>query len=89
MSINEAERRQDEFDAVLNVLSRYSPRDKKRIKAKNELIDNAKIFYKSREKNIEGFENRMFLYIKKISKLMVKDQIRLQHLTQALMNTMI
>ena len=65
MSINEAERRQDEFDAVLNVLSRYSPRDKKRIKAKNELIDNAKIFYKSREKNIEGFENRMFLYIKK------------------------
>ena len=55
MSINEAGRRQDEFDAVLNVLIRYSPRDKKRIKAKNELIDNAKNVYKSREKNIEGF----------------------------------
>ena len=65
MSINEAGRRQDEFDAVLNVLIRYSPRDKKRIKAKNELIDNAKNVYKSREKNIEGFENGMFLYIKK------------------------
>ena len=65
MSINEAERRQDKFDAVLNVLSRHSPRDGKYIKAKIELLDNAKNFYKGREKISEqGFKNGIFLLIK-------------------------
>ena len=65
MSINEAERRQGKFDAVLNVLSRYSPRDGKYIKAKIELLDNAKNFYKGREKiSEERFKNGIFLLIK-------------------------
>ena len=59
-SINKAERKQDEFNGVLNALSRYSRRDKKYIKAKNELLDNAKKFYKGREKIIEGFKNGTF-----------------------------
>ena len=40
--INETERKQDEFNAVLNALSRYSPTDQKYIEAKNELLDNVK-----------------------------------------------
>ena len=64
LSINEAERRQNEFDAELNVLSRYSPKNEKYIKAKNELLGNARKFYKGREKIIEGFKNGIFLLIK-------------------------
>ena len=52
MSINKAERKQDEFDAVLNALSEYSPRDQKCIEAKNKLLDNANNFYKGTEKII-------------------------------------
>ena len=40
--INETERKQDEFNAVLNALSRYSPTDQKYIEAKNELLYNVK-----------------------------------------------
>ena len=41
MSINKAEQKQDEFDAVLNALSKYSLRDQKYIDTKNKLLDNA------------------------------------------------
>ena len=46
MSINKAEQKQGEFDAVLNALSEHSPRDQKYIEAKNKLLDNAKNFCK-------------------------------------------
>ena len=55
MSINEVEQTQDEFDAVLGALSKYSPRDQIYIETKNELSYNAKHFYKRRKKIIEGF----------------------------------
>ena len=42
--------KQDEFNAVLNVLSKYSLRNQKYIEAKSELLDNAKKFYEGREK---------------------------------------
>ena len=45
---------------MLNVISNYTSRDKKYIEAKNKLLDNAKNFYKGREKIIEGFKNGMF-----------------------------
>ena len=61
MSINKAERKQHEFDAVLNALSEYSPRDQKCIEAKNKLLDNAKNFYKGKEKIIQVFKNEIFL----------------------------
>ena len=65
MSKNKAERRQDEFDVVLNVLSRYSPRNEKYIKAKSELLDNAKkILQGERKKKFEKFKNGIFLLIK-------------------------
>ena len=35
MKINKAEQKQDEFDAVLNALSKYSPKDQKYVEAKN------------------------------------------------------
>ena len=60
MSINKAEQKQDEFDVILSALSEYSPRDQKYIKAKNKLLDNAKHFYKGREKIIERFKNKIF-----------------------------
>ena len=49
MSIDEAERRQDEFDGVLGVLSTYSTKKKEYIEVKNRLLNNAKK-YKGREK---------------------------------------
>ena len=45
---------------MLNVISNYTSRDKKYIEAKNKLLDNAKNFYKGREKIIKGFKNGMF-----------------------------
>ena len=60
MSINETERKQDEFDAMINALGRYSPRNQKFIEANNKLLDNVKKFYKGREKIIEEFKNRIF-----------------------------
>ena len=89
MSINGAERKQDEFDAVFNALSRYSPSDEKYIKAKNELLTNSKNFYKGREKLLKGLKMEYFYPLKKIFIVMVKDQICLQYLTQALMNPML
>ena len=46
MKINKADQKQDKFYAVINALSKYSPRDQKYIEARNKLIDNAKSFYK-------------------------------------------
>ena len=51
MTIDEAEWKQGDFNAVLNVLSEYSPRDQKYMEVKNELLDNVKNFYKGRKKN--------------------------------------
>ena len=60
MSIDEAERKQDEFDGVVGALSTYSTKRKEYIEAMNKLLNNAKKFYKRREKIIEGFKNGIF-----------------------------
>ena len=60
MAIDEAESKQDEFNAVLDVLSDYTPRDQKYIEAKNKLLENTKNFYEGREKIIKGFKNGIF-----------------------------
>ena len=60
MTIDEAERKQNEFDGVLGALSIYFAKKKEYIEAKNKLLNNAKTFYKRREKVIEGFKNRIF-----------------------------
>ena len=64
MSKNTAERRQNEFDVVLNILSRYFPRNEKYIKAKSELDNAKKNFTRGEKKNIGEFKNGIFLLIK-------------------------
>ena len=61
MTIDEAEMKQDEFNAVFGVLSGYSPRGQKYIETKNKFLDKAKKFYEGREKIIEGCKDGMFL----------------------------
>ena len=56
MAIDNAEIKQNEFNAKLNALKEYSPRNQKYLEAKNNLLDNAENFCKWREKIIEGFK---------------------------------
>ena len=74
MPINEAEKKQDEFDAVINALSTYSARDQKCIKVNNKLLDNVRNVYEWREKIIEGFKNGIFLFQPADSRLEDKDE---------------
>ena len=60
ITIDEAESKQDEFNTVLPVLKKYSPKHEKYVTLKNILVDNASTFYKGREKIIEGFKNEVF-----------------------------
>ena len=62
MTIDEVERKQNEFDGVFGALSKYSTKKKVYIEAKNKLLNNARNFYKGREKIIEGFQNGIFLF---------------------------
>ena len=59
--LNEAQRKQDEFNVILDALSRYPPREKKKVK--NELLRNSENAYKGIEKIIEGFETGIFSLI--------------------------
>ena len=52
--------KQDEFNSILDALNNYSPKTQKYIETKNSLLNNAKNFYKGREKVIEGFKERIF-----------------------------
>ena len=52
--------KQDEFNSILDALNNYSPKTQKYIETKNSLLNNAKNFYKGREKVIEGFKGRIF-----------------------------
>ena len=60
LKIDYAEMKQDEFNAKLTDLSNYTPKVQKSIQAKKNL-DNAKSFYKGREKIIDGFKNEILL----------------------------
>ena len=62
MTIDEVERKQNEFDGVFGALSKYSTKKKIYIEAKNKLLNNARNCYKGREKIIEGFQNGIFLF---------------------------
>ena len=53
--------KQDEFNSILDALNNYSPKTQKYIETKNSLLNNAKNFYKGREKVIEGFKEGVFL----------------------------
>ena len=51
MTVKEAERRQDEFDATLGALSIYPAKKKKYLEAKNKLLNNAKENLQAERKN--------------------------------------
>ena len=61
MTINDAEMKQNEFNSIIDALNNYFSRTQKYIEAKNSLLNNAKNFYKGREKIIEGFKQGIFL----------------------------
>ena len=62
VTIDEAESKQDEFNAVLYVLKNYSPKHAKCAILKSNLVDNASKFYEGRKKIIEGFKNGVFSF---------------------------
>ena len=57
MSINNAERKQDQFNAIIGILiDGYKPRFDKYIDLKDKFLKNVKKNYQGREKTIEGFK---------------------------------
>ena len=60
ITIDEAERKQDDFNTVLHLLKKYSPKHDKYMTLKDNLVDNVSKFYERREKIIEGFKNEVF-----------------------------
>ena len=60
MTINDAEMKQNKFNSILDALNNYSPKAQKYIEAKNSLLNNAKNFYKRRDKIIKGFKDGIF-----------------------------
>ena len=61
-TIDDVERKQDEFSAIITALEKYIPKDDKYVGAKNKLLNNVKNFYEGREKIIEGFKNEIFSF---------------------------
>ena len=59
-TIDDIERKQDEFDGVIGALKSYAPRDNKYVQAKSKLLNNVENLYNRREKIIEGFKNGVF-----------------------------
>ena len=60
ITIDEAEREKDEFNAIIGVSEDYTPRNNKYIEAKSKLLNDVKSFYDKREKIIEGFKDGIF-----------------------------
>ena len=60
MTIDETERKQDEFGGSLSALEIYSAKKKEYIEAKNKLLDNSKKIYKGREKLLKGLKMEYF-----------------------------
>ena len=57
MSIDNAERKQDQFNAIIGILiDGYKPRFDKYIDLKDKFLKNVKKNYQGREKTIEGFK---------------------------------
>ena len=48
LSINETERKQDKFDAIIGALENYTSKSDKYIEAKNRLLNNVKNFWEER-----------------------------------------
>ena len=60
ITMKEAKRKQNEFNAIIGVLEDYTPRNNKYIERENKLLNNVKRFHKGREEIIEEFKNGIF-----------------------------
>ena len=60
MSINEAERKQMEFDGALRALSTYPAKKKKYLEAKNKLLNNVKTFTREEKKLLKCLKMEYF-----------------------------
>ena len=63
ITIDEVERKQDEFNAIMGVLEDYTTRSNKYIEAKNKLLNHVKKIYEGREKLLRGLKTEYFLLI--------------------------
>ena len=63
ITIDEAESKQDEFNAVLHVLKNYSPKHDKYVTLKNSLVDNELNFTKGERKLLKGLKTEYFHFI--------------------------
>ena len=61
ISIDEKERIQDEYEAQLNALENYRPRNPDYVKERKQLLNNAKEFYDGREMIINAFKDKIFI----------------------------
>ena len=59
-TIDDVERKQDEFSAVIAALKNFIRRDNKYVEAKNKLLNNAKTFYEGREKFFEFYYDEKY-----------------------------
>ena len=60
ISIENAEMKQDEFNAVLNALKKYSPKNPEYIEEKLNILDDVKSFYDGRDMIINSFKDKIF-----------------------------
>ena len=60
MTIDDTEKKQDEFNVKLGALNRYFPRIENYIEAKNTLLDNAKNFNSGEKKLLKVLKKKYF-----------------------------
>ena len=60
MTINDAEMKRNKFNTMRVALNNYSTKDKKYIKAKNSLINNAKTFTRGEKKLLKALKKEYF-----------------------------
>ena len=63
ITIDEAEREQNESNVIMNALKAYTQRNNKYTETKNKLLNNFKKLYEGREKIIEVFKNGIFSFV--------------------------
>ena len=64
IAIDEAEREQYEFNAIIGVLEDYTQRNNKYIEAKNKFLNNLKKIYEGKEKLLKGIKTEYSHLIK-------------------------
>ena len=60
ITIEKAERIQEEFDAIIGALKKYKPKKQKYKENKEKLLINDQNFYDGRKMTIEAFKNKIF-----------------------------